>query len=122
MQDAIAKTNPRITTIINPNAANKKWKRNVLVRTYLQKHLPGDVVDTHKDKAFTVQTAKELCAHNDVIVAAGGDGTIADVIQGVIRFRPGGSDKFGYSPPGKRQCPAHFLRNTAESSARDQDH
>ncbi|NOR15864.1 MAG: hypothetical protein GQ544_09175 [Candidatus Aminicenantes bacterium] len=84
MQDSITKAKPRITTIINPNAANKKWKRNVLVRTYLQKHLPGDFVDTHKDKAFTVQTAKELCAHNDVIVAAGGDGTIADVIQGII--------------------------------------
>lgn len=84
MQEFPTKTKPRITTIINPNAANKKWKRNVLVRTYLQKNLPGEVVDTHKDKEFTIQTAKELCSHNDVIVAAGGDGTIADVIQGII--------------------------------------
>lgn len=84
MEDTSAQSGPRITTIINPNAANRRWKRNVLVRTYLQKNLPGDFVDTHKDKEFTVRTAKELCGSNDIIVAAGGDGTIADVIQGII--------------------------------------
>ncbi len=75
----------KVACIINPIAANKRWKRNIMMRSYIQKNLPGKFVDTHKDKEFTVRTATELCADYDVIVAAGGDGTIADVIQGIIK-------------------------------------
>lgn len=84
MQDTGPTSSPRIICIINPNAANKKWKRNILIRTYLQRNLPGQYIDTHKDKAFTVETTKKLCQENDIVVAAGGDGTISDVIQGII--------------------------------------
>jgi diacylglycerol kinase (ATP) len=92
---------PRIVCIINPNAANKKWKRNVLVRSYLQKHLPGKFVDTHKDKDFTVKTARELCDEGyDIIVAAGGDGTIADVLQGIVRSSRARDVRLGILPLG----------------------
>lgn len=74
----------KITCIINPHAANKKWQRNVLLRKYLQKNLPGEIIDDPEDKTYTVETVKKLCRENDVIVAAGGDGTIADVIQGIM--------------------------------------
>ena len=73
-----------ISCIINPHAANKKWKRNILVRTYLRKNLPGQIIETFKDKAYTIQTAKQLSSDHDIIVAAGGDGTVADVIQGIV--------------------------------------
>jgi diacylglycerol kinase family enzyme len=86
--------------IINPNAANKKWKRNILVRSYLQKHLPCSFIDTHKDKEFTVRTATELCTDHDVIVAAGGDGTIADVVQGIMRSERAGEVSLGILPLG----------------------
>ena len=75
---------PRISCIINPYAANKKWKRNLLLRRYIQKNLPGTIIATHKDKNHTIETAKNLCQDSDIIVAAGGDGTIADVIQGIL--------------------------------------
>lgn len=93
-------TPPRITCIINPNAANKKWKRNILIRTYLQRNLPGNFIDTHKDKAFTVETTKNLCQDNDIIVAAGGDGTIADVIQGIIESERADKVAMGIIPLG----------------------
>ena len=84
MQKADTPTPPRISCIINPEAANKKWKRNILVRKYIQKNLPGKYFDSPEDKKSTIETTKQLCQNNDIIIAAGGDGTIADVIQGII--------------------------------------
>jgi diacylglycerol kinase (ATP) len=77
----------RIACIINPNAANKKWKRRKLLRKYIQENLPGQIIDTHEDKSTTIHAAKQLCKDHDIIIAAGGDGTIADVIQGMIECR-----------------------------------
>lgn len=76
--------NKRIACIINPHSANKKWKRRKLLRKYIQQNLPGQIIDTHQDKSTTIQAAKQLCLDHDIIIAAGGDGTIADVIQGLI--------------------------------------
>ena len=75
----------RLACIINPNAANKKWKRRKLLRRYIQDNLPGRIIDSHEDKAATIQTATQLCEDHDIIVAAGGDGTIADVIRGILQ-------------------------------------
>lgn len=84
MRKVTSPSGKKITCVINPHAANKKWQRNVLLRKYLQKNLPGKIIDDPEDKTYTVETVKKLCKDNDVIVAAGGDGTIADVIQGIM--------------------------------------
>jgi diacylglycerol kinase (ATP) len=76
----------RLACIINPSAANKKWKRRKLLRKYIQDNLPGRIIDSHEDKSTTIQTTRQLCEDHDIIVAAGGDGTIADVIQGILQF------------------------------------
>jgi diacylglycerol kinase family enzyme len=91
---------PRVVCIINPKAANRKWERNILIRNYLHKHLRGEFVDTHKDKEFTVQKTAELCADHDIIVAAGGDGTIADVLQGIMRSERAREVALGILPLG----------------------
>jgi diacylglycerol kinase (ATP) len=70
--------------IINPSAANKKWRRRRLLRRYIKENLPGEIFDGQEDKAHTTLLAKKLSENNDVIIVAGGDGTIADVIQGVL--------------------------------------
>ncbi|MFW6160521.1 MAG: diacylglycerol/lipid kinase family protein [Acidobacteriota bacterium] len=90
----------RTACIINPQAANRKWKRSRLLRTYLQKQLPGRIIDTRQDKRFTIETAKELSNNHDVIVAAGGDGTIADVIQGIMESTANPRPLLGIIPLG----------------------
>ncbi len=74
----------KIACIINPSAANRKWKRRKLLRRYLKKNLPGQIFDSHENKTYTIETAKKLSGDNDIIIVAGGDGTIADVIQGIL--------------------------------------
>ena len=100
MTQSDASSAPRIVCIINPKAANRKWERNILVRNYLQKNLPGKFVDTHEDKEFTVQKTAELCVDHDIIVAAGGDGTIADVLQGIVLSGRGQELALGILPLG----------------------
>lgn len=84
MEKPTSGNSKKMACIINPHAANQRWRRNLLLRRYIQKKLPGKIIDTQKDKNFTIQTTKNLCAKHDVIIAAGGDGTIADVIQGIL--------------------------------------
>jgi diacylglycerol kinase (ATP) len=74
----------QIACIINPSAANKKWKRRKLLRRHLKNNLPGEIFDSQEDKAYTIRLAKNLSEKNDIIIAAGGDGTIADVIHGIL--------------------------------------
>jgi len=90
----------KITCIINPYAANKKWKRNALLRKYLKKHFPGEIIDDPEDKTSTVETVKRLCQDNEIIVAAGGDGTIADVIQGIMESTRSKEVSLGIVPFG----------------------
>ena len=90
----------KVACIINPSAANKKWKRRKLLRRYLQENLPGQIYDSHENKAFTIETAKRLSLANDIIVAAGGDGTIADVIQGILSSENQRSVVLGIIPLG----------------------
>lgn len=90
----------RLACIINPSAANKKWKRRKLLRKYIQENLPGQIIDTHEDKLNTIQAARELSKDHDIIVAAGGDGTIADVIQGIIQCENKKKAALGIIPLG----------------------
>jgi len=90
----------KISCIINPQAANKKWKKRKTLRKYLQENLPGQIIDSHKNKTDTIQTARKLSINNEIIVAAGGDGTIADVMQGIIEANRKKKVLFGIIPLG----------------------
>jgi diacylglycerol kinase family enzyme len=70
--------------LINPRAANSKWMRRRFLRAYLQKKLPGDIYDHLGDMKTTVEKAILASQSADVIVAMGGDGTIADTLQGIF--------------------------------------
>jgi diacylglycerol kinase (ATP) len=99
----------KIACIINPSAANKKWKRRKLLRKYIQENLPGKIIDSHEDKSTTIQEAKRLSEDHDIIVAAGGDGTIADVIQGIIQCPKRKSVVLGIIPLGSGNALCHSL-------------
>jgi len=92
--------NKRISCIINPIAANSKWKRRKNLRRYLEEHIPGPIFDCHQDKTKTIQKAKELSLENDVLIAAGGDGTVADVMQGIIEAGRGKKTSLAVLPLG----------------------
>lgn len=93
-------THKKTACIINPYAANKKWIRNRIVRNYIKKNIPGKIIALQKNKNHTIQTAKELSQDYDVITVAGGDGTIADVIQGIMESGRNRDTTLGVIPLG----------------------
>ncbi len=93
-------TQHNITCIINPAAANHKWKKHKKMRGYLQNHIPGQIYDSFLDKADTIQKAKALSQKSDILIAAGGDGTIADVIQGIMEADRGKATSLAVLPLG----------------------
>jgi diacylglycerol kinase (ATP) len=86
--------------LINPRAANSKWMRRRFLRAYLQKKLPGEIYDGLGDMKTTVEKAAIASRAADVVVAMGGDGTVADALQGI--FDAGRQDDvlFGVIPFG----------------------
>ncbi len=75
---------PGTTFLVNPRAANGRWVRNKILRRALEKRLSGRCYDLYGDRTNTVELARKSCGDSRTIVAVGGDGTIADVIQGII--------------------------------------
>jgi diacylglycerol kinase (ATP) len=86
--------------LINPRAANSKWMRRRFLRAYLQKKLPGDVYDGLGDHETTMEKVVSACRDSDIIVAMGGDGTIADTLQGIFRAGKQSDVLFGVIPFG----------------------
>jgi len=88
------------SSIINPRAAKNKWLRKKKLRTYLQKKLLGQVYDVLGEKDNTVELARSLSQSSEMIVAVGGDGTVADVMQGIIESKKAGEVVLGIVPFG----------------------
>jgi len=94
------KTNLKTACLINPRAANSKWMRRKFLRAYLQKKLPGEIYDGLGDMKTTMERAVIACKNSDVIVAMGGDGTIADTLQGIFEAGKQNDVLFGVIPFG----------------------
>jgi diacylglycerol kinase family enzyme len=92
--------NLRTACLINPRAANSRWMRRKLLRAYLQKRLPGDIYDDLGDVKTTIEKAAQASRGADVIVAMGGDGTIADTLQGIFEAGRQNDVLFGVIPFG----------------------
>lgn len=94
------KRNLKVACLINPRAANSKWMRRKFLRAYLKKKLPGEIYEGLDDTQTTTDRAVAACKDSGTIVAMGGDGTIADTLQGI--FLAGKQDDvlFGVIPFG----------------------
>lgn len=90
----------KICCIVNPQAANKKWKRKKSLKKHIQENLPCYFAYSQKNKQHTIELTKKLCLEHNIIVAVGGDGTIADVIQGIIEAEKGKEILLGILPLG----------------------
>ena len=95
--------------IFNPNSGKKK---HVKMQDYIVKKLLDrfEVVDVRptKKRGDASLFAKEACGVYDVIVVAGGDGTLNEVINGIAEseIRP----KIGYIPTGTTNDLARSLK------------
>ena len=89
-----------IAWLINPRAANSKWLRRKRLRKVLKNIVPGDLHAAHGDANGFREKAKNACADHDTIVAMGGDGTIADALQGILEAGSGQKVLFGVVPFG----------------------
>jgi diacylglycerol kinase (ATP) len=94
------KNNLKTACLINPRAANSKWMRRKFLRAYLQKKLPGEAYDGLGDTKTTMERTVAACQDSDIIVAMGGDGTIADTLQGIFEAGKQGDVLFGVIPFG----------------------
>jgi len=90
----------KISCIVNPRSARNKWQRRKKLRSFLLKNLPGETIDIQGGKRDTIETTKKKCIHHDIIVAVGGDGTVADVIQGIVESGRGKEIFLGLIPFG----------------------
>jgi diacylglycerol kinase (ATP) len=69
--------------IINPEAAQKKWRRRRRLKSYLDQELPGKKFDITADKENMIGLVRKISPGFSTIIALGGDGTVADVLQGI---------------------------------------
>lgn len=90
----------KICCIVNPQAANKKWERRKTIKKYIEENLPCELIDSHQSKTHTIELSKKLCLDQDIIVAVGGDGTVADVMQGIVDAQKGKEVLLGILPLG----------------------
>ncbi len=74
----------RVSVIVNPNSARRKWRRSPKLRAYMQERFPDRVFDQFAGKADMISKVAKLSADCDGILALGGDGTLADVMQGIV--------------------------------------
>ncbi|MGE5741906.1 MAG: diacylglycerol/lipid kinase family protein, partial [Candidatus Aminicenantes bacterium RBG_16_66_30] len=117
--------------LINPRAANSRWMRRKLLRAYLQKRLPGDIYDHLGDAKTAMEKASLACLSADIIVAMGGDGTIADTLQGIFDAGRQNDVLFGVIPFGSGNAfrkafdiplnPLRAIDRLAEGTARPID-
>ncbi|MGA2587412.1 MAG: diacylglycerol kinase family protein [Candidatus Aminicenantales bacterium] len=74
----------KIAFIVNPRSAKNKWLRTPKLRQFFHRRFPGRVYDQVLDKTGMIELAEKLSRVNDVLIAFGGDGTLADVMQGIM--------------------------------------
>jgi diacylglycerol kinase (ATP) len=89
-----------VCCIVNPCAARNKWQRRKRLRGCLQINLPVEIVDIELKREEMINLVKEKCLKSDVIVAVGGDGTMADVLQGIVESRRSKDIRLGIIPLG----------------------
>lgn len=89
-----------VACIVNPGAAKNKWLRRKKLHKYLKENLPGLKYDVLARKEKTIELARKLSSCCETIVAVGGDGTVADVLQGIREAQREKDVYFGVIPLG----------------------
>jgi len=105
-QASTLKTHPVAWLIVNPAAGGGKWQEyKVHVMNQLYKHFLLTVKETTKDITAKQLTQQAITKNIDIIIVAGGDGTLREVSQEVVNT----NIKFGLIPMGTANALAHNL-------------
>jgi diacylglycerol kinase (ATP) len=70
-------------SIINPENVRRKWLRRRQLNKILAGELPGRRFDVLADKEGMIALVRRISPDFSTIIALGGDGTIADILQGI---------------------------------------
>ncbi|GGW87680.1 diacylglycerol kinase family protein [Alteromonas halophila] len=98
--------NKTLTLVANPVAGGGKWQTySDDILSQLNPHFRVDVMETTPDIDATMLTKKALHKNSDIIVACGGDGTIAEVAHALI----GSSRQLGIIPMGTANALSQVL-------------
>jgi diacylglycerol kinase family enzyme len=73
-----------VAVLVNPKSAHGKWGRYEKIRRTIRRKFRGRIYDEARGKPEMIDLARRLSLENDVLVILGGDGTLADVMQGVV--------------------------------------
>lgn len=78
-------TDKRVVVLVNPKSAQGRWERDIKAQSIIHQAFSGRVHDKSQTKAEFIETARRLSLANDVIIVLGGDGTMADAMQGIFK-------------------------------------
>lgn len=89
----------KVLLIVNPAAGQLKAKASLMEVVKRMNHMGCLVtVLTTERRAQAAEFAQELCKEYDRVICCGGDGTLNEVISGLMKS--GGNQELGYIPAG----------------------
>ncbi len=74
----------RVAILVNPRSAKERWRKDSKAREYIHRAFGGRIHDKALTKSEMIETARRLSRDNDVLIVLGGDGTVADAMQGIF--------------------------------------
>jgi len=92
--------NKRVAVLVNPMSARRKWQRYEKIQRYMRRKFQGRIHDEAVAKPGMIALARRLSLVNDVLIILGGDGTLADVMQGVMEAGRAAEVLIGIVPLG----------------------
>lgn len=99
----------RVAVLVNPMSAHGKWQRYEKIQRTIRRKFQGRIYDEARDKPEMIALARRLSLENDVLVILGGDGTLADVMQGVVEAGRAKDVMIGIVPLGSGNAIRHSL-------------
>ncbi len=97
--------------ILNPNAGNGELIKNInlIIKTLNGNNIPTDVILTSK-KGDATEYVKSYGKGRKLVICAGGDGTLNEIINGIMTFEKSERPYIGYIPCGTTNDFARSLR------------
>lgn len=109
LENLSAEAPSRLLVIRNPTAGQRRSRRFHDGLSHLREMVPDVEVRDTQGRGHAARLAQDAPANVDAVIAAGGDGTINEVISGLMG-RPDGPLPLGILPLGTANVLAHELK------------